>query len=78
MRVHLFDSDEPLKSGGNMKANCGAEISRAEFAFMFDLQFGQDSAISSLLCCRQCRSTRLAKRYIYGVVSGQETKGAAA
>jgi hypothetical protein len=78
LRIHLLDADVPLKSGENYKANCGADISKAEFAFMFDADYGQDYSVSSLLCCRQCRTTRLAKRYLYGIVSGQETKGAAA
>ena len=72
MKVHLFDSDDPLATGGKLKANCGAEIVNAEFAFFFDLNFADSGVANSLRCCRDCRTTRLAKRYVYGIVSGQE------
>lgn len=78
LRIHLIDAWEPLKSGGKLTANCGVEIRKAEFPFMCDLNYGHEVGFNSLLCCRNCNSTRLAKRYVYGLVEGQETKGAVA
>ena len=76
MKVHLIDSDDPLESGQNFEANCGEKIDKAEFRFRVDLLEDDEPEVNALICCVKCRGTRLAKRYIYGCVSGQETKTA--
>lgn len=73
MRCHLTDSDEPLHEGGDQVALCGTPINKARFVFMFDRDFDDflESA-NTLLFCRICSELEIEKRYVYGILSGQE------
>lgn len=72
MRVHLFDSDEPLKSGEDYVARCLSLVKSAQFLFTLDTSFGEAEVRSALQACRICTESGVKKRYLYGIVGGQE------
>ena len=82
MKAHLLDSDEPLARGKDWPVLCGAEVSKAEFVFFFDVRsMGLPLAISApLLFCKKCAEgyTSLPNcskgRYLYGLIDGEKAK----
>lgn len=74
MKAHLLDSEDPLIEGEDYRALCGDEISNSVFVYMFDTDAAEEflSALSAVNTCRKCCTAGLDKRYVYGIVSGQE------
>ena len=77
MKVHLLDSNEPLQEGQDYTALCSKFIKAAQFHFTFDTSFGLGEVLSSLQSCNDCREHQTGKRYLYGLISGQEEVQAA-
>lgn len=71
-KVHLVDSDVPLKENVNRTAICGKSIPNAVFAFMFDGDRMPDGDATFSVCCVACAKTR-GKRYLYGIIPGEES-----
>jgi hypothetical protein len=84
VKSHLVNSDEPVKLGTDLTAMCGAVVSKAESSFGIDT--GNTNSIvealseflTTLNTCSDCLVCTLSKRYLYGVVPGQEAKHEAA
>lgn len=76
MKAHITDSVDPLREGETLTANCGAEIANAYFVFYVDTSAGIGAQLNSLMTCKSCRETMSGKRYIYGIVPGQEARTA--
>ncbi len=74
MKAHVIDSDLPITEGIDRLANCGQRVAKAVAVFFFDGEFSRDDVVNSLLCCEQCMEYKPTKRYVYGIVNGQETK----
>lgn len=72
MKIHLAYADEPLQSGQDAYAVCGAVISKAEFPFIFDLEFPDAAHLNSITICTKCYAYKREGRYLYGIVPGQE------
>ena len=73
MKCHLLDSDEPLKEFTSLTALCGKEIQNAVFVIRFNhdvTSFAE--SLNRINTCAQCLDVELGKRYVYGLVSGQE------
>lgn len=73
-KIHYIDSAEPISGTRRLKANCGKEIINPEFAFTVDFDRGEARPFNSLTDCRNCNTTRPVKRYLYGVMEGQEMR----
>jgi hypothetical protein len=78
VKTHLADSEVPLKEGSKLLAICGAIVPDAAFVFMWDETANgvraSDIEMSGLLSqCSRCKKIRLTQRYLYGIVSGQES-----
>ena len=71
MKVHLLDSNEPMKEGDDLTALCCQFIPKAAFLFVFDTGLGGAATFNSLLTCRQCREAQTGKRYLYGIAAGE-------
>jgi hypothetical protein len=81
VKVHLLDTNEPMREGEDVKANCGAVIPGARAAFMWDGEVvGDDFVLDGPFKAKLCRKcldiedppgTPL-QRYAYGIVSGEE------
>lgn len=74
-KVHLRDSEEPLKEGQDHIAICGERIPKAVYVFMWNEDSGfsfAEQVQRRLNVCRKCRELEIGKRYVYGLVSGQE------
>lgn len=72
-KVHLCNSEDPLKEGETLTAICGEAIPRSQFVFMWD-DFeafpGADVCTYQFQVrnpCRECRKIPPSERYIYGV-----------
>lgn len=75
MKVHFLDVPEPtLQEGEDLTANCGAVVKGAAFAMKFDFELGDISEWNSLRVCGDCLNLEMDHRFVYGLVSGQETK----
>lgn len=77
MRIHLAYSDEPLIAGQDAYAACEVAISKAQFPFIFDLEFEDAANLNSLRICGKCYAIKFqaepGKKYmLYGLVNGQE------
>jgi hypothetical protein len=74
VKSHLLDSDEPLLSGQDYVARCGARVAKAHFSFA--LIAGECFAMSTLLFCTKCIAGKplLSKRYLYGMLDGEKAK----
>ncbi len=74
-RVHLLDSDVPLKEGEDRTALCGKKIPRAVWAFLWDSDLlGDDMDYDAITTCRDCFGKVPIKRYIYGLIPGESVK----
>lgn len=73
VKIHLVDSDEPLREGDRMVALCGTVVDCSHFTVMWDevatgkLEIGV-LILSNRYVCRKCKVRGIEKRYIYGVV----------
>jgi hypothetical protein len=80
MKCHLVNDDEPVKLGTDLTAICGALVSKAESNFGLDIGNSNPRVnalsefLTSLNTCSKCLKYPLLKRYVYGVVPGQEAK----
>ena len=78
MIVHLADSSEPLTlTGGDQRVLCGEIVSHAMPVMLLDdLVVDADGIVGSNLgaFCRHCLQIEIEKRYIYGLVAGEELK----
>ncbi len=73
MKIHLVTSNEPLKDGEDITANCGSKVPKAALKYWFDLSEEDAAFLNSLKTCRGCYATKTKRgRYLSGVVSGQE------
>lgn len=74
MKAHILQSDEPIQSGIDHVAACGKTVSKAEFACFVDAGHFQEIQLPKFYFCNYCRETQITKRYIYGLLPGQELK----
>jgi hypothetical protein len=73
LQPHFCDSDEPLKEGFDIIANCGALVPNAEFVFLWNNdEFPEFLSVSMTRICRTCAQLELEKRYVYGIIAAQE------
>ena len=74
MKAHLLDSEVPLIEGQTYTAICGAEVSQAVFVYMFNTDHAEEflGALSSINTCKKCYQLEIEKRYVYGILPGQE------
>jgi len=75
MKHHYAISNTPLRQGATVKAMCGAEVPKAQFAAMIDLAQAGDkfTATPARGLCRKCFDKDWEnKRLLYVVASGQE------
>jgi len=73
LKLHLKTSDDPIVSGIDLTANCGAPVSKAAVKFWFDLEEADAANLNAIRICGQCFATRKqGGRYLAGVVNGQE------
>jgi hypothetical protein len=75
MKLHLITSEEPPKNGETLTAVCGAEVPNARTVFWWDDDFEPiwGEFVFSYRPCSKCVSMDLGKRYIAGVLSGQDS-----
>jgi hypothetical protein len=77
MKAHLIDADAPVKEGSDLIVNCGATVPNGRFVFLWDSEeYPEFLSVSMTRVCRKCASLELEKKYVYGVVSGQEVMDA--
>lgn len=75
MKVHFLDVPEPtVKEGSELTANCGAVIRNAVFAMQFDFDLGDIVEWNQLLCCSRCLEIEFDHRFIFGLISGEESR----
>lgn len=84
-KAHLLHSLEPVPAGGKYLFPCGAQIERAEYAFLWDetaMGTVESEHLPTKGVCTKCRN-RIGdlpidgKRYfIYGMVEGKKDSGA--
>lgn len=76
MKVHLLTSDEPLIEKGTLQALCGRYVPDVLFALRWDsglLEMPEDFE-KWLTVCWRCRfAFTPTRRYVYAIVSGQES-----
>lgn len=73
MKAHLADSNTPLKEGSDILANCGAQVPNGRFVFLWNNdEYPEFLSVSMTRICHKCAELELEKKYVYGVVSGQE------
>ncbi len=82
-RVHLLDSDVPLKEGEDRIALCGVTVPRAIWAFMWSEEMGHWD-FSLMGCCAECLEktmagggchySNLGTQYVYGLIPGESLK----
>ena len=80
-RIHLLDTELPLMNYVGIPVRCGMVLRNAEPKFMFEEEMGGEiwGGYPRQTCtsCRQSnieRFSRSGKRYLYGLVEGQENK----
>ena len=74
MRAHVMQSDIPVAEGQDLTANCNEIVPKAKFVFWFDASTACVRSINSFVMCRECGTSFLSKRYIYGILHGEEAK----
>lgn len=77
MKAHLKDSENSIKEGSTVVANCGLEIPNALFVFIWD-DAGHDVTVfdnpeNLRGICKNCK-VPWEKRMRYGLVNGQEIR----
>ena len=73
MKAHLADSENPLKEGSDVQANCGEIVRNCHFVFLWDNEnFPEFLSVSMTRICRKCSQLELGKKYVYGIVCAQE------
>lgn len=90
-KAHIITSDVPLKEKQTLLGICGAEVKNARFALTWDtMDVTQPLILSTLLFCGKCTKKAVEqamdtdlqveahKRYVYGIVEGQESTEAEA
>jgi hypothetical protein len=74
IRAHLLDTQEPVKEGSNLLANCLTPVPNARFVFLWDNEhYPEFLSVSMSRICRECAKSELRGRYVYGIVNGQQT-----
>jgi hypothetical protein len=74
-KAHLTAVDEPIASGQDHEALCGATVNKAEFVMFVDVQMAGHCQVNSFHFCRKCWITpTYGKRYLYGLIDGQMAK----
>jgi hypothetical protein len=76
VKAHLLDSDDPLTAGRDYAALCGQKVSKAEFVWFLVSGTYDIAVLSSLVCCPKCRCVAIGKRYLYGLIDGEQAKHA--
>ena len=75
---HFVESPEPIPTGRDYQALCGKIISKAYFAFTWDVEMMGGRTFIPHTVCAKCRGLAFlpekAMRYIYGAVPGDEVK----
>ena len=76
MKAHVIESEDPLREGADITALCGALVSKAVFAYMWNSSIAPEfvAALTTLNTCRSCYRQFLSKRYIYGILPGAEIR----
>jgi len=74
VKVHLKATDEPLKSGKDHVALCGAIVKRAEFPMIWDADIIGHRTFALAGFCMKCREKDFNGRYVYGLIPGEEAK----
>ncbi len=73
MKAHLKPSEEPLRAGEDHEALCGAIVKKAEFIMFVDTNLAGHCQVNSFHFCRACwTQPTFGKRYLYGLIPGQE------
>lgn len=72
MKIHLISSNDPPSEGQDLTALCGAEISKAKLAFVFDTTFQEAASLNRVVICSKCYGVRAEGQYLAGTVNGQE------
>jgi hypothetical protein len=77
-KVHLRDSDVPLKEGSDLIAMCGTEVPKAAFVLMWnESEAGLLFPNSLSRFCKKCVLANIepaaVPRYWYGILPGEET-----
>jgi hypothetical protein len=72
VKIHLKTSDEPLKSGSDIIAECGTLVPKAAVAFSFDLQYAETASLNRITTCDACYAIKRPNGILYGLASGQE------
>lgn len=83
-RPHLVIADEPLTEGKDYAPICSTEkkpvmVRKAKWLFEAELPQGSfhldAETMANICCCRKCKTSAIPKgRYIYGAMSGEESK----
>lgn len=75
MKAHLLDSDIPILEGSTVVVNCGQHVPNCKFVMMWDAQELDEIDLGWMRnLCRKCIEQRVDRRYIYGILNGQELK----
>jgi hypothetical protein len=82
MKAHMLNTDEAAREGESQTAICGVEVPKAAFVFFFDgnSKFGAEFflTLNQISTCAKCLQGDFPKRYIYGILNGQESRDRAA